>query len=200
MNQIILATSNEHKVHEIRKILKLKNIRVLSFADFSEKIDINENARTFEGNAAKKAKAAAKAFNMTAIADDSGLCVDSLRGAPGVRSARYVKPPVTARRLCKKLLKAMEDVPDDKRGAIFVCCVAIAQPSGRTRTIRGVCRGRIIREMKGSQGFGYDPVFVPEGFSRTFAQMPARKKNSLSHRGRAFLKAKATIETMMKCR
>lgn len=191
--EIILATNNPHKVREIKRILKIKGLRILSLADFPQKFKIRENGRTFAENAKKKAKVISNKLKMAAIADDSGLCVAALRGAPGVRSARFVKPPVTADRLCKKLLKVMKNVPGTKRKAVFVCCVAIAHPGGKVRIVEGKCSGRIAEEMRGAGGFGYDPVFIPDGFKRTFAQMTGEQKNRLSHRGRAFAKVKSLL-------
>jgi len=196
--KIILATYNNHKVIEIKKILKMKGVTILSLADFAQKLRTSENGRTFRENALKKAGAAAKKFNMTAVADDSGLCVDALDQGPGVRSARYVRPPVTTKRLCQKLLKAMSSVPDGKRGARFVCAVAIVDPSMRSKVLTGVCQGRIVSGMKGVCGFGYDSVFVPKDHSKTFAQMTTEKKNRLSHRGRAFEQAKKVLRRMIK--
>ncbi len=191
--KIILATHNEHKIKEIRKILKNKGLKILSLTDFSQKIRFIENGKTFEENAIIKAKKVAKELNMTAVADDSGLCVDALNGKPGVKSARFVRPPATNTKLCHKLLKVMKGFPHGKRSAHFVCAVAIAWPDGKIRAVEGIVSGDIIDEMKGSCGFGYDSVFVPSGFDITFAQMTQRQKNSLSHRGRAFKKAKKLL-------
>jgi XTP/dITP diphosphohydrolase len=187
--KIILATHNQDKVNEIKKILKIKGVAVLSLDDFPVKLKTREDGRTFEENAVKKAKAAAKKFNMVAIADDSGLCVDALYGAPGVRSARFVSPPVTSAGLCEKLLLVMSKTSAGKRKAHFVCTVAIVWPDGHIKISEGRVNGSIINEMRGSGGFGYDPVFVPDGYSKTFAELSTPQKNRISHRGRAFKKA-----------
>lgn len=198
MKKVILATNNKDKAREIKKILNIKGASVISLPDLPQKIKVIESGSTFEENAIKKAKAVAKKFKLIAVADDSGLCVNALRGGPGVKSARYVRPPVTTEKLCRKLLEEMKKVPDDKRGAQFICCVSIAEPDGRIKVLQGMCPGIITRQMRGTGGFGYDPVFIPRGFLKTFAEMPVEDKNRISHRGRAFVKAKKTLEQMLK--
>lgn len=184
MKKILLATNNPHKVKEIKDILKIKGLKILSLLDFNEKFNVKENGKTFKENAVKKARVAAKKFGLISVADDSGLCVKALNARPGVRSARYVRPPVTSQRLCAKLLKEMEGKPN--RRAFFVCSVAISFPDGKVKTVEGRCYGRISEIIKGSKGFGYDPVFIPDGYSKTFAEVSRSQKNKLSHRGRAF--------------
>jgi XTP/dITP diphosphohydrolase len=147
---------------------------------------VKETGKTFEENAVKKAKAVSRADGGIAIADDSGLEVKCLNGRPGVRSARFAGPKPTSQKLCKKLLKVMKNCKD--RSAQFVCVIAVVYPDGRTKTIRGVCKGKIIDEMRGKNGFGYDPVFVPRGYRKTFAEMKPSMKNKLSHRGKALRK------------
>ena len=158
--------------------------------DNDKKIRVTENGRTFKENAVKKAKAVLKKFGFTAIADDSGLCVDALHKRPGVKSARFVRPPITPEKLCKKLLRVMNNVPDKKRSAYFVCAVAIAGPEGKIKIIEGKIKGMIIKQIKGTCGFGYDSVFVPCGYNKTFAQMSIAQKNKISHRGIAFRKTR----------
>ena len=191
--EILLATNNKHKVGEIKKILNIKGLKLLSLSDFPDRFSVKENGNTFKANALKKALSAAKKFKIPCLSDDSGLCVNALSGRPGVKSARFVKPPVTPERLCEKLLLKMKNVPARKRGARFVCCVALAYPSGKTVTVEGDCPGTIGPEMKGSKGFGYDPVFIPKGMDKTFAQISGEQKNLLSHRGKAFRKIKKEI-------
>lgn len=191
--EILLATNNEHKVAEIKKLLNIKGLRLLSLSDFPEKFSVKEDGITFKQNALKKALSAAKKFKMPCLSDDSGLCVRALSGKPGVKSARFVRPPVTAQRLCEKLLLKMKNVPAGKRGAKFVCCVALAYPSGKAVTVEGDCQGSIGFAMKGARGFGYDPVFIPKGMDKTFAQISGKQKNLLSHRGKAFGKIKKEI-------
>ena len=193
--EILLATNNRHKVSEIKKILRIKGLKILCLKDVQGKLVVNENGKTFARNALKKARTAAKKFGITAVSDDSGLCVSALKGAPGVKSARFVAPPVTPKRLCEKLLRKMKNMSMKQRRASFQCSVAVAYPSGKYSVVSANCRGRISFEMKGSCGFGYDPVFIPSGCKKTFAQMTAKQKNFLSHRGKAFCKLKKIIGT-----
>ncbi len=196
--KLVVATYNPGKAKEIKKLLNIKGLQLVCLSDIPQKIKIVENGKTFEANAVKKAAAVSKALGLPAVADDSGLCVDALGGRPGVRSARYVNPPVTPDRLCKKLLKEISGVPSPKRKARFVCCVAVSVPGQKIRTVRGECKGRIAAAMAGEGGFGYDPVFIPSGHKETFAQMPLKQKNALSHRGKAFKKAAALLDRSLK--
>ncbi len=188
---LIVATKNKDKVREIKLILKPLGIKVISLIDLPNMPDIKENGRTFSENAVKKAKTIAERSKTYVLADDSGLEVNSLNGRPGVRSARYAGPNPTTKKLCMKLLKEMKDKRD--RRARFVCVIAIASPK-KSLTVKGVCKGRIVFKMKGVHGFGYDPVFVPQGYGKTFAQMPLKHKNQISHRGKALKKAKACLD------
>lgn len=183
---IVLATRNRKKVEEIRRILGSAGIslRIFTLDDFPSCGEVKEDGETFEANAIKKATHVAKCTGMTAIADDSGLEVDVLNGAPGVKSARYAGEPADDRANVRKLLEEMRNVPPEKRGARFVCCIAMASAEG-VRTFFGYVKGRIGTEARGGGGFGYDPVFYPEGHDRTFAEMSEDEKNALSHRGRA---------------
>ena len=190
LDEILVATTNEHKIKEISHILKGIKIKGCG-------LKVAENGRTFEANAIKKAKAVAKRFKRVAIADDSGLMVNALNGAPGVRSARYATPP-TPLNLCAKLLRAMRN--KKARGAKFVTVIALAQPDGKTRTFKGIVRGRIVKNMRGDHGFGYDPVFVPCGYQKTFAEMPPKLKNQISHRARALAKLKVYLATKKRAR
>jgi len=182
--EILLATTNLGKLKEIRKILKLRRTNFLSYSDMPFKIKIIENGKTFQENSIKKAVLSAKKFNIVSIAEDSGLCVDSLDGQPGIKSARFVRPPVTKERLCKKLLSLLKSKKNRK--AKFVCSVTVAFPDGRYKNITRYCYGKISDKMFGENGFGYDPVFIPKGYKKTFGQMSDKKKNVLSHRGKAF--------------
>ena len=191
MKKLIIATKNKGKVREIKHILKPLKLKIFSLLDLPKLHDVKETGRTFEENAVKKSKTIAKKFKALVLADDSGLEVKALNGRPGVKSARYAGPTPTKIKLCAKLLKEMKDKKD--RRARFVCVIAIADTK-KMRTVKGVCRGRIILEMKGRYGFGYDPIFVPEGYNKTFAQMPLKIKNMISHRGKALKKAKACLD------
>lgn len=183
--EIIVATANEHKLREINHILKGMRVK-------GQGSRVIENGKTFEANAIKKAKSIRLQPGQIAIADDSGLMVDCLGGKPGVRSARFATPP-TPQNLCSKLLRVMRK-RCAKRTAKFVCVIALAYPSGKIRTVKGICRGRIIYEMRGEHGFGYDPVFVPAGYKKTFAQMAPAFKNRISHRARALKKLKSIFQ------
>ncbi len=186
---ILIATRNRHKLEEIREILSDSGIELLGLDDCQGIPEVEEDRDSFEGNAIKKAEISAKTMGRLAMADDSGLEVDALGGAPGVYSARYSGEPVSYRRNNQKLLKEMDGVSD--RSARFVCVVALCGPAGECRTVRGTCEGIIAEERRGDMGFGYDPLFIPDGESRTFAEMEEAEKNRLSHRYRAFERAKA---------
>ncbi|MBI4709690.1 MAG: XTP/dITP diphosphatase [Nitrospirae bacterium] len=202
---IILATRNKKKAEEMQKILGAAGtvpnlppsagnsgtvliVSVLTLQDFPECPDVIEDGDTFEANAVKKALHTAKHTGMIAVADDSGLEVDALNGAPGVFSARYAGEPSDDKKNLEKVLQKMKDVPDEKRTARFVCCIALALPDGNVKTFLGYVEGKIGRVPRGNNGFGYDPVFYPDGHDRTFAEMSDNEKNALSHRGRALRK------------
>jgi len=182
-SEILVATTNQHKLHEIQTILRMPAVGC--------KLSVKEDGKTFEANAIKKVQAIKLKPNQIAIADDSGLCVDCLGGKPGVRSARFATPS-TSDNLCRKLLGVMRGCLAN-RWASFVCVIAVKYPSGKIKTVKGVCIGKIIEERRGEQGFGYDPVFVPTGYKKTFAEMKPATKNRLSHRGRALKKIKALL-------
>jgi XTP/dITP diphosphohydrolase len=183
---IVLATKNRKKVEEIKKILQVMGTasRIYTLDDFPAFQDVEEDGHTFEANAVKKAVFISNNTGMTAIADDSGLEVDALHGAPGVLSARFAGESANDRANLEKLLCEMKDVPDNKRQARFVCCIAMAS-QGDVKTFFGYVKGRIGTEPVGEKGFGYDPVFYPEGYDRTFAQMTEDEKNAVSHRAMA---------------
>ena len=192
---IVLATRNKKKVEEIKRIVKDMPISVYSLDDFPDCPEVIEDGKTFEENAVKKARAVSSHTNMPALADDSGLEVYALDGEPGVLSARYAGENADDRKNTEKLLNEMRSVPDGKRGARFACCIALAFPAGdlalrdgKAETFTGYSEGSIGREPKGSNGFGYDPVFYPAGCKRTFAEMDDEEKDSLSHRGAALKK------------
>lgn len=187
---IVLATRNKKKIEEIKRITTGLPITVLSLDDFPGCPDVEEDQKTFEGNAKKKAVAVSRFTGKTALADDSGLEVEALSGAPGVYSARYAPDAADGNdpKNYQKLLKDMNTVQDEKRNARFVCCMVLAFPDGSVNTFFGYSEGRIGLEARGHKGFGYDPVFIPTGFDRTFAEMTAEKKDSLSHRGKALEK------------
>ncbi|MBU1695015.1 MAG: XTP/dITP diphosphatase [Verrucomicrobia bacterium] len=194
--KLILATRNRHKLEEIRTLFELPGLELSSALDHPEIPDVEENGKTFEENAVKKAVTLARATGCWALADDSGLEVDALGGAPGVYSARYAGEPVSYPANNAKLLRELTGVTD--RRARFLCVVALASPSGQARTVEDRCEGRIIHEVRGTRGFGYDPLFVPDGFEKTFAEMEASAKHAISHRGRALQKARAAWHEFLK--
>ncbi len=192
--ELVVATRNKKKVEEIRRILDGLPVKLLSLDAFPGCPEVEEAESTFEGNAVKKARAVASYTGKAALADDSGLEVDALGGAPGIYSARYAGEGAGDLQNLDKLLKNMENVPDGKRNARFVCVLALAEPDGpngpneKVSTFRGAVEGAIGRCPAGSNGFGYDPVFYPkgpEGEGLTFAEMGPAEKDSMSHRGSA---------------
>ncbi len=186
--KILIASRNAHKIEEIKDIFALPNVEWLSAADFPELPDVVEDGATFEANAVKKATQLARATGLWALGDDSGLEVVALHGAPGVFSARYAGEPCNYANNNAKLLRELAGQPN--RAARFRCVAALSDPTGRAETVAGSCPGRIIDALRGTQGFGYDPLFVPDGYDRAFAEMDGAQKNRLSHRGRALALAK----------
>jgi len=180
---IVLATRNRKKVEEIRRITEGMDISVLTLDDFPECPEVDEDRMTFEENAVKKALAVARHTGKPALADDSGLEVYALNGAPGTRSARYAGEDANDARNVEKLLHEMRSVSNRK--ARFVCFIAFAMTGGEVNVFRGYAEGSIGTKPEGMRGFGYDPVFYPEGFDSTFAEMSDKEKDSLSHRGKA---------------
>ena len=199
MKKLILASNNQKKIKEIKEMLKDVNIEVKSLKDENINIDVVEDGATFEENAKKKAKEIREFLinrgdkNFIVLSDDSGLMVDYLNGAPGVYSARYAGEHGNDSENNKKLLKELKDVPEEKRGAKFVCQVAIFDENGDYYTARGEVKGRIIEELQGEGGFGYDPLFFYEPLNETFGELSAEAKNKISHRGEALKQVKDII-------
>jgi len=195
MKKILIATKNQGKIKEIKAELRDFEVEVigLSDVDLPDDYDVEEPAMTMEGNAIIKAMTYGNNLRLLILAEDAGLEVDALDGRPGVFSARYATGTDEDRYL--KLLKEMKDVPDEKRGAQFRAVIAIYDPiNGKIRTCEGIYRGKIIREPKGQQGFGYDPIFLNEETNKTNAEMSLEEKNKVSHRGKALQKAKDFIK------
>jgi len=186
--KIILATQNQGKVRELRELLVDEEIEVLSLLDIPDWEDVEENGVTFADNAALKAREAVRRTGLIALADDSGLEVDALDGAPGVYSARYAGEPKDDERNNDKLLHLLETIPEDKRTARFRCALVMATPFGEEYLTEGAVEGRILTQRRGSDGFGYDPVFYLPEFARTMAELTLTEKNTLSHRAQAFRK------------
>ncbi len=185
--QIVAATGNAHKVVEMSSILAPYGIEILGAETRGGMPEVDEDGETFKENAIKKATTCARLWNCPVIADDSGLEVMALDGAPGVHSARYAGEGGNDGRNLRKLLANLEGVTD--RRARFVTVVALALPDGTVRTAEGTVNGTIIHEARGTGGFGYDPAFVPDGYDKTFAELPAATKNALSHRANALKNA-----------
>jgi XTP/dITP diphosphohydrolase len=185
---VVLATRNPHKIEEIRAILDLPGAELIGADAFPNVPDVEEDGATFEANAVKKAAVLARATGHWALADDSGLAVQALGGAPGVYSARYAGEPVDYGANNRKLLAALTGCAD--RRAAFICVLALSDPVGAVQTVTGRCAGTIAEAARGANGFGYDPLFIPDGFTETFAEMPAALKNRLSHRAAALRAAR----------
>lgn len=186
--RILIASRNAHKIEEIREIFDLPEVEWVSTEEFPGVPDVEEDGDTFESNAIKKATELARATGLWALADDSGLEVAALGNAPGVYSARYAGEPCSPANNNAKLLRELEGRTN--RAARFRCVAALSDPAGRAETVSGSCPGRIIAQFRGGKGFGYDPLFVPDGFEMTFAEMGNEQKNKLSHRGQALARAK----------
>ncbi len=188
--QIVIASRNKKKVEELQRILEKLNIKLLSVNDFPHLEEVVEDGKTFEENALKKARYVCEKTGFPALADDSGLEVESLGGEPGVFSARYAGEKASDADNVNKLLIEMKEIPLDKRKARFVCCIALVFPNGEEKIFWGYVKGHITFEPRGNLGFGYDPVFIPEGHNLTFAEMLPEKKDLLSHRRQALDKLK----------
>ncbi|MBS5576283.1 MAG: XTP/dITP diphosphatase [Firmicutes bacterium] len=182
--KVILASKNPHKLTELSAILSQHGFEIALESEYGLDIDVDETGTTFEENSLLKAEAVMKASGLPVLADDSGLMVDALDGAPGVYSARYGHKSSDGERTAF-LLENMKDVPDDKRTAKFVCVITCLWPDGRKIVARGECPGVITREVHGENGFGYDPVFYLPELGMTYAELPSEQKNAISHRARA---------------
>ena len=191
---LVLATRNPGKISEIKALLP--GVRVAPAASFPGCPEPEETGRTFEENALIKARTVVLYTGRTALADDSGLEVDALDGAPGVRSARYAGPEATDRDNVLRLLDALDGISDADRTARFRCVMAVVAPDGRTWTAEGVCEGRILREPLGTSGFGYDPLFVPAGYENTFGELDAATKNRISHRAMALRRIAEVLKAL----
>ncbi|NLT30908.1 MAG: RdgB/HAM1 family non-canonical purine NTP pyrophosphatase [Propionibacterium sp.] len=185
MSRVVLATHNTKKLAELRRLAEEAGLEIVGLAEVADYPEPDETELTFEGNALLKATAAAEATGLPALADDSGLEVDVLNRMPGVRSARWAGPEGDDRANLELVLRQLHDVEPRRRTGRFVCAMAFAHPDGRTEVLRGEVEGVIIAEPRGTNGFGYDPIFVPEGHERTTAELSADEKDRISHRGRA---------------
>jgi len=186
VTRIVLASRNAHKVEEMARILDDAglHVEVVGIDAFGDVPEVPETEPTFEGNALLKARAACAATGVAAVSDDSGLCVDALNGMPGVLSARWSGGKGDTANL-ELVLAQLGDTRDERLGAQFHCAVALVLPDGREATVHGEMRGHLVRSPRGSNGFGYDPIFVPDGETRTSAEMTSEEKDAISHRGNA---------------
>lgn len=195
-NLLVLATTNKNKVKEFKQFVSDFPVEVKSLADFGPLPGVIEDGDTFDANAYKKALHYAKVLGVPAIADDSGLVVEALSGAPGVRSARYAGEDASDQDNCRKLLAEMEG--ESNRKAAFVCVLSIAVPSGPALTYEARCEGTILESPRGSSGFGYDPLFYYEPFDKTFAEISMEEKNQVSHRGKVLAELSGEFDKVMK--
>jgi XTP/dITP diphosphohydrolase len=203
---LVLGSRNRKKCREMADLIAppwepasaLARLEIRSPDDLSGAPDVEEDADSFAGNARKKAIELARALDCCVLADDSGLTVDALDGAPGILSARYAGQPSDDAANNRKLLAAMEGLPDERRAAAFRCALALADPSGTVRLeVEGACRGRLTREPRGTGGFGYDPLFLIPEYHKTFGELSSRVKHQLSHRARAFARLRRALERMI---
>ena len=187
-HKLLLATRNKGKIEEFRRILEdiaAGQIELVGLDQFPELHDVDETGSTFEENALLKAREMCEASGIPAIADDSGLCVDYLNGDPGIFSARWSGKHGDDEANIKRILHQLDGVPDEQRSAHFTCVTALALPDGRTHIEEAIFEGWILHEPIGDQGFGYDPIFRPEGYAISSAQMSAAAKDAISHRGKS---------------
>lgn len=194
---LVVATKNKKKLEEIKEILKGLNLKITSLADYPKPPRIIENGRTFGENAVKKAVKVARYTGKFTLGEDSGLCVDALGGKPGIYSSRFSGKGKDDFKNNLKLLKLLEGVPLQKRKAHYISAVALADKSGLVGVVEGKCKGLISFELRGSYGFGYDPLFIVPGYAKTFAELGPRIKHRISHRLRALKKAKAVISAYL---
>ncbi len=195
INVIVLATKNAGKVKEFQQLLKNFPVEIKNLNDFGPIPEVEEDGTTFDDNAYKKASFTAKVLGLPAIADDSGLVVEALDGAPGVRSARFAGENATDKENIEKLLHEMEGISNRK--AAFECVISIAVPSGPALTYEGRCEGEITVKPEGDSGFGYDPIFYYPEYGKTFAEISGEEKNRVSHRGRALQEVAAEFDKVL---
>ena len=195
MRTLLLATTNEHKLAEFRTIFRDLPFTLLSLRDIHIDMDVEETGTTFAENAILKAQAYAQAANMLALADDSGIEIDALGGAPGVYSARFAGREASYEDRFRLIYERLQDVPPSERTARFRCAIALAEPSGYLRVVEGTIEGVIAESARGENGFGYDPIFLVPESGKTTAEMAPAEKNRISHRGRAAEEARRLLES-----
>lgn len=198
MKQVIIATKNKGKAKDFEAIFNPYGFEVLTLHDVANDMDIEETGTTFEENAVLKAEALAERLQTFVIADDSGLAIDALNGAPGVYSARYAGEEKSDDANMQKVLTELEGVEDEKRTARFCCAIALAGPNMETKTAFGTCEGVIAHEKKGTNGFGYDPIFFVPTLGKMMAELLPSEKAAISHRGNAIKKIEAELPNLLK--
>lgn len=195
MKEIIIATKNEGKAKEFKTLFDRYGIKAVSLLDLPQDLpDIEETGSTFEENAALKSEGIANILNIPVMADDSGLEIDALDGKPGIFSARYAGEPKDDKKNIQKVLEELKNVPEADRTARFVCVLSISIPGEKTIYKKGYCEGSIAIEEKGNHGFGYDPIFIPKGYSHTMAELTPEEKNKISHRKNAMVQLEDWIQ------
>lgn len=192
--KIVIATQNRGKAKEFESLFSSFDFDVVTLLELPEQIDIVEDGHTFEENAKIKAETISKKFNCIAIGDDSGLIVDYLNGRPGIYSARYAGEDKDDEANLQKVLKELKGVSPENRTARFYCALAFSAPQIETKTVHGTCEGKILSEKRGSQGFGYDPIFFVEELGKTLAELTKEEKNMISHRGKAIKELSKVID------
>ena len=195
---LVLASKNQGKIREIETSLVIPALTYRSLNDFSDLPEVIEDGSSFLENALKKARTISESLHLPVLADDSGLAVDALQGAPGIYSARFAGERATDQENMEKLLFLLDEVPETKRTARFVCVLVLYLPSGEWFQAEGTCEGRIALVQEGDQGFGYDPVFYLPDFQKTMAQIPLETKNRISHRARALEKMRPHLLGLLK--
>ncbi|MEN2765701.1 XTP/dITP diphosphatase [Ornithinibacillus xuwenensis] len=195
MKEILIATKNAGKAKEFKVLFERYGIHAKSLLDLAEEVpDIEETGVTFEENAALKSEGIEKLLHISVMADDSGLEIDALDGRPGIYSARYAGEPKDDKKNIQKVLQELADVPKEKRTARFVCVLSVTIPGQPTLFKKGYCEGAIAFEAKGENGFGYDPIFIPNGYSTTMAELMPEEKNKISHRRNAMIQLEDWIK------
>ncbi len=188
LETLIIATNNPGKIKELKQLLDTMNYNILALSDLKTPIEVIEDGITFKQNAVKKAVEVFNAVKEPSLADDSGLCVDALDGRPGVFSARYGTPGMNDEQRCRLLLDELKDVSPEKRTASFQCVIAYKASDKTLKTFKGSVHGKIATTLTGTKGFGYDPLFIPDGYTLTMAQIKSSEKNRISHRAKALNK------------
>jgi XTP/dITP diphosphohydrolase len=197
MKEVIIATKNRGKAKEFEQIFASRGFAVRTLLDYPEFLDIEETGKSFEENAILKAEAVSRSLNKMVISDDSGLIVDALDGRPGIFSARYAGEEKDDQANIDKVLSELAGVPEEKRTARFYCALALAVPGQKTITVSGACEGRILDGQRGSNGFGYDPIFFAAEKGRSMAELSSDEKNKISHRAKALEKLNGILDSIL---